>query len=59
MRVFASIAAFALMVVPVKSAVRPMVSDLMAEKLYYAEGRQHPGHPLHGSYEGLWTGPER
>ncbi len=32
-----------------------MVGDLMAEKLYYADGRQHPGHPLHGSYEGLWA----
>ena len=27
--------------------------DLLIEKLYYAEGRQHPGHPLHGSYVGL------
>jgi hypothetical protein len=35
-----------------------MVGDLMAEKLYYAEGRQHPGHPLHGSREGLWAGSE-
>ena len=27
--------------------------DLLVEKLYYAEDRQHPGHPLHGSYVGL------
>ena len=27
--------------------------DLLIEKLYYAEGRQHPDHPLHGSYVGL------
>ena len=26
--------------------------DLLVEKLYYAEGRNHPGHPLHQSYEG-------
>ena len=44
---------------PVKSDVRPMVGDLMAEKLYYAEGRQHPEHPLHGSHEGLWAGSDR
>jgi len=42
-----------------KSSPDPMVEDLIAEKLYYAEGRQHPGHPLHGSHRGLWTGSER
>ena len=26
---------------------------LLIEKLYYAEGRQHPDHALHGSYVGL------
>ena len=57
--ILASLAALALMVIPAKSTARPMVGDLMAEKLYYAEGRQHPGHPLHGSHEGLWAGPER
>ena len=31
------------------------VPDLLIEKLYYAEGRQHPSHPLHGSYVGLTT----
>ena len=59
MKFLASLAALALMVIPAKSTARPMVGDLMAEKLYYAEGRQHPGHPLHDSYEGLWAGSER
>ena len=27
--------------------------DLLVEKLYYAEGRHHPDHPLHNSYTGL------
>ena len=30
-----------------------ILPDLLIEKLYYAEGRQHADHPLHGSYEGL------
>ncbi len=34
------------------------VPDLLIEKLYYAEGRQHPSHPLHGSYVGLTTRAE-
>ncbi len=29
------------------------VPNLLIEKLYFAEGRQHPDHPLHGSYVGL------
>tara|TARA_Y100001978_G_C23438565_1_gene311896 strand:+ start:406 stop:582 length:177 start_codon:yes stop_codon:yes gene_type:complete len=58
MKILASLAAFALMALPVKSDVRPMVDDLTAEKLYYAEGRQHPNHPLHGSHEGLWAGSD-
>ena len=29
--------------------------DLLIEKLYYAEGRQHPSHPRHGSDVGLTT----
>ena len=58
MKFLASLAALALMVIPAKSNARPMVGDLMAEKLYYAEGRQHPGHPLHGSHEGLWAGSD-
>ncbi|QNI54357.1 cyanate hydratase [Synechococcus sp. BIOS-E4-1] len=59
MKLFASLAALVLMAFPLKSDARPLVGDLMAEKLYYAEGRQHPGHPLHGSHEGLWAGSER
>ena len=59
MKFLASLAAIALMVIPAKSKARPMVGDLLAVKLYYAQGRQHPGHPLHGSHEGLWVGTER
>ena len=59
MKFLASLAAFTLLALPVKIDVRPMVGDLMAEKLYYAEGRQHPDHPLHGSHEGLWAGSDR
>ena len=28
--------------------------NLLTERLYYAEGRQHPLHPLHGNYGGLY-----
>lgn len=28
-------------------------SSLILERLYYAEGRQNPDHPLHGSFAGL------
>ena len=27
--------------------------QLILERLYYAEGRHHPQHPRHGSFEGL------
>ena len=27
--------------------------SLLIERLYYAEGRHHPQHPLHGSHKGL------
>lgn len=27
--------------------------SLIVERLYYAEGRHHPDHPLHGSHAGL------
>ena len=27
--------------------------QLMLERLYYADGRHHPEHPRHGSFEGL------
>ena len=33
--------------------VRQTFPNLLIERLYYAEGRQHPSLPLHGSYAGL------
>lgn len=33
--------------------VRQTFPNLLIERLYYAEGRQHPSHPLHGSNAGL------
>ena len=33
--------------------VRQTFPNLLIERLYYAEGRQHPSHPLHGSHTGL------
>ena len=33
--------------------------DLLVEKLYYAEGRHNSSHPLHQSYEGLTSDPNR
>lgn len=33
--------------------VRQTFPNLLIERLYYAEGRQHPSHPLHGSHSGL------
>jgi hypothetical protein len=33
--------------------VRQTFPNLLIERLYYAEGRQHPSHPLHGSHAGL------
>lgn len=56
MNIFASLAVIVMMAFPVESKLQPIVGTIMAEKLYYAEGRQHPNHPLHGSYEGLWAG---
>lgn len=35
------------------TVVREAFPNLLIERLYYAEGRQHPSHPLHGSYAGL------
>jgi hypothetical protein len=38
----------------VSTALMPQTfPNLLIERLYYAEGRQHPSHPLHGSYAGL------
>jgi hypothetical protein len=33
--------------------IRQTFPNLLIERIYYAEGRQHPSHPLHGSYAGL------
>ena len=33
--------------------IRQTFPNLLIERLYYAEGRQHPSHPLNGSYAGL------
>ena len=35
------------------AVVRQTFPNLLIERLYYAEGRQHPFHPLHGSYADL------
>lgn len=35
------------------AVVREAFPNLLIERLYYAEGRQHPSHPLHGSYADL------
>ncbi len=35
------------------AVVHQTFPNLLIERLYYAEGRQHPFHPLHGSYAGL------
>ena len=35
------------------SVVRQTFPNLLIERLYYAEGRQHPFHPLHGSHADL------
>ena len=32
---------------------RQSFPNLLIERLYYADGRQNPSHPLHGSYSGL------
>ena len=31
----------------------PSFPNLLIERLYYADGRHHPDHPLHGSRKGL------
>ena len=35
------------------AVVHQTFPNLLIERLYYADGRQHPFHPLHGSYAGL------
>ena len=29
------------------------VTSLVLERIYYADGRHHPEHPRHGSFDGL------
>ena len=31
------------------------LTSLVLERLYYADGRHHPEHPKHGSFQGLST----
>ncbi|ABB27246.1 hypothetical protein Syncc9902_2288 [Synechococcus sp. CC9902] len=31
------------------------LTSLVLERLYYADGRHHPEHPNHGSFQGLTT----
>jgi hypothetical protein len=31
------------------------LTNLVIERLYYADGRHHPEHPNHGSVKGLTT----
>jgi hypothetical protein len=35
------------------AVVHEAFPNLLIERLYYSEGRQHPFHPLHGSYADL------
>ena len=39
-----------------QEVVRQTFPNLLIERLYYADGRQNPSHPLHGSYLGLSRG---
>ena len=32
--------------------------NLVLERLYYADGRQNPNHPQHGSFDGLTVLPQ-
>ncbi len=34
-------------------------TNLVLERLYYADGRHNPSHPRHGSFEGLSVLPTR
>jgi hypothetical protein len=56
MKFFSAIAAITLMTTPAQTNMGMKVPNLLVEKLYYAEGRQHPDHPLHGSFSGLCCG---
>ncbi|MDA9867826.1 hypothetical protein N9C85_00140 [Synechococcus sp. AH-224-I15] len=58
MKLFSAIAAIILMATPAQANIGMKDPNLLMEKLYYAEGRQHPDHPLHGSFSGLCCGVE-
>ena len=49
MKPFSALAAITLMAVPAQATMGAK-PNLLMEKLYYAEGRQHPDHPLHGFF---------
>ena len=53
MKFFSAIAAITLMATPAQANIEAKAPNLLMEKLYYAEGRQHPDHPFHGSFSGL------
>ncbi len=59
MKIFSAIAAIALMATPTQAKLNTKPPNLLMEKLYYSEGRQHPDHPLHGSFSGLCCGTDR
>ena len=59
MKFFSAIAAIALMATPAQANMGTKAPNLLMEKLYYAEGCQHPDHPLHGSFSGLCCGTDR
>ena len=59
MKFFSAIAALTLLTTPAQANNGMKPPNLLMEKLYYAEGRQHPDHPLHGSFSGLCCGIDR
>ncbi|WP_071841239.1 MULTISPECIES: hypothetical protein [unclassified Synechococcus] len=59
MKFFSAIAALTLLTTPAQANTGMKPPNLLMEKLYYAEGRQHPDHPLHGSFSGLCCGIDR
>ena len=59
MKFFSAIAAISLMAAPAQAKMGMKPPNLLMEKLYYAEGRQHPDHPLHKSFSGLCCGTDR
>lgn len=58
MKVFSAIAVITLITTPAQASMRTKVPNLLMEKLYYAEGRQHKDHPLHGSFSDLCCGAD-